>query len=163
METYPIDADPVQVVRWLKAECEATPSVFRIDARRTREVREIPVRREDHIGDEEREDLTEIASMATLEIAPANESDGWLLRIVVEDEVGPRISVGDVAAEGEQRIDLGTFYNEFIRPERGNAYVVCEIEGAAARARVAHLLNAIETNRHATSEARQDAKRRPQR
>jgi hypothetical protein len=152
METYPIDADPEQVVRWLKAECEAAPSAFRIDARRTREVRAIPVRREDHLGDEEREDLSEIASVATLEIAPVHAADGWLLRIVVEDEVGPRISDRDIAGEGEQRIDLGTFYTEFIRPSRGNAYVVVEVEGPPSRARIAHLLKAIETNRHSTAD-----------
>jgi hypothetical protein len=91
METYPIDADPAQILRWLTIECEAAPAAFKIDARRTREIRPIPVRREDHLGDEEREDLTEIASVATLEIAPPHKSDGWMLRIIVEDDVGPRI------------------------------------------------------------------------
>ena len=162
METYPINVDPAQVVRWLKVECEAAPSAFKIDARRTKEMRQIPVRREDHLGDEEREDLTEIASVATLEIAPVHASDGWTLRIVVEDEVGPRISDRGIAAEGEQRIDLATFYNEFIGPGRGNAFVVSEVEGPAARARVSYLLNAIETNRHAGGAVRQHAKRMPQ-
>jgi hypothetical protein len=148
MESYPIDVDPAQVVRWLKVEFEAAPSAFRIDARRSREVREIPVRREDHLGDQEREDLSEVASVATLEIAPARASEGWLLRIIVEDEIGPRLSDRAVVAEGEQRIDLGTFYNEFIRPRRGNAYAVSEVEGPDARVRVARLLDAIETNRH---------------
>ncbi len=152
MEIYPIDADPEQVVRWLKAECQATPSAFRIVARRAREAREIPVRRENHLGDQEREDLSEIATIATLEIAPVHASDGWLLRIVVEDEVGPRISDSGAAEGLEQQIDVGTFYNEFIRPGRGSAYVVSEAESPAARARLTHLLNAIETNRHSTGD-----------
>jgi len=163
MEIYPIDVDPEQVVRWLKAEYEATPSAFRIVARRNREVREIPVRRENHLGDQEREDLSEIATVATLEVAPVHAGDGWLLRIVVEDELGPRMSDRDAVGEGERQIDLGTFYREFIRAGRGSAYVVSEVEGPAARARVTHLLNAIETNRHGTGEARQDAKRMPPR
>jgi hypothetical protein len=58
MQTYPVDIDPAQVVRWIKAECEASPSAFRIAARRTREVRELPVGRTTHLGDEEREDLS---------------------------------------------------------------------------------------------------------
>ncbi len=114
METYPVDIDPAQVVRWVKAEHERSPSTFKISARRSREVREIPVRREFHLGDEEREDLSEIAIVATLEIAPAHAAEGWLLRIVVEDEIGPRISDREMRNEGEQPIDLGTFYQEFI-------------------------------------------------
>jgi len=121
MEAYPVDIDPGQVVRWLKAENAAAPGTFRITATRRREIREIPIRRETHLGDEEREDLREIATIATLEIAPIHASDGWLLSVVVEDEVGPGISDG--AGEGEQRIDLGTFDREFIRPGRGSANV----------------------------------------
>ena len=147
METYPVDIDPGQVVRWIKAECEAAPATFRIDARRSREVRDIPVRRESHLGDEEREDLSEIATIAALEIAPAHASDGWLLRVVIEDEVGPRVPDGNTGAGGEHRIDLGTLYHEFIRPGRGSANVVAEVEGPAAKRRLTRLLNAIETNR----------------
>jgi len=107
MQTYPVDIDPGQVARWLKAECEVAPSTFKISARRRQEAREIPVRAETHLGDEEREDLTEIATIATLEIAPVHAGDGWLLSIVVEDEVGPRISNGSAGGEAEQQIDLG--------------------------------------------------------
>src|SRR5215467_2509204 len=121
MESYPIDIDPSQVVRWVKSEQERSPSTFRISARCRREMREIPVRSELHLGDEEREDLTEIATIGILEIAPAHTAGGWLLRIVVEDEIGPRISEGKMASGAEQQIDLGAFYHQFIRPGRGNA------------------------------------------
>ncbi len=30
METYPVDIDPGQVVRWIKAECEVAPSRWRV-------------------------------------------------------------------------------------------------------------------------------------
>ena len=148
METYPVDIDPEQVAHWVKAECEAAPSTFRISARRRREVREIPVRAETHLGDEEREDLTEIATIATLEIAPVHASEGWLLSVVLEDELGPRVSNGGTAEEAEQQIDFGTFYKEFIRPGRGNATVVAEAEDPAAKAHLTRLISAIETNRH---------------
>jgi len=150
MQSYPVEIDPEQIVRWVKAENEATPSSFRIAARRTQEVREIPVRKENHLGDEEREDLTEIATIATLEIAPAHASDGWVLTVVVEDEVGPRTPNEGGVIGGEQRIDLGTFYNEFIRPGRGSANVTAEVEGPAAQGRLTRLLNTIESNRHAS-------------
>lgn len=42
METHPVDIDPGQIVRWIKAECEAAPATFKIDARRNTEVREGP-------------------------------------------------------------------------------------------------------------------------
>jgi hypothetical protein len=150
METYPIDIDAGQIVRWFKAEHEAVPSSFRITARRNREVEEIPVQRELHLGDVEREDLSEVATIATLEIAPFHASEGWVLRVVVEDEVGPRISDLAVREQEEQQIDLGAFYKEFIRPERGSANVTAEVENSAARDHLTNLLNAIEQNRHAT-------------
>lgn len=150
MEIYPVDIDPVQVARWVKSECEATPSAFKISARRKREAREIPLRAEIHLDDQEREDLTEVATIATLEIAPVHASDGWLLSVVVEDEVGPRISNGSTGGETEQPIDLGTFYKEFMRPGRGNATVTAEVADPAAKQHLARLIQAIETNRHGT-------------
>ena len=148
METYPVDIDPGQVARWVKAECEITPSAFRVSPRRSREVREIAVRAETHLGDTEREDLTEIATIATLDIAPLHPSDGWLLSIVVEDELGPRVSNGGTGDEAEEQIDLGTFYKEFIRPGRGNANVIAEVENPVAKEHLTRLIETIETNRH---------------
>src|SRR5208337_1590364 len=141
-----VDIEPSQVVRWIKAEHDRSPSTFRITARCSRQVREIPARQELHLGDEEREDLNEIATIATLEVAPAHPADGWLLRIVVEDEAGPRISTGETASAPEQQIDLGAFYHEFIRSGRGNADITAEIEGPEAKARLAYLLRTIEKN-----------------
>jgi hypothetical protein len=154
MESYPLDIDPEQVVRWVKAECEAAPSSLRVTARRSREVREIPLRQEAHLGDQEREELSEIDTVATLEIAPMHAGEGWRLSVVVEDEAGPRLSGGGDAVETEQQIDLGTFYKEFIRPGRGIANVIAEVEDEAAREHVTRLISAIETNRHAAGSYR---------
>ena len=146
METYPVDIDPAQLLRWLKSESEAAPATFRVTGTRSQERRALPVGSEAHLGDEEREDLSEIATVATLEIGPAHVHEGWLLKVVVEDELGPQIADG--GAGGEQGIDLGTFYGEFIRQGRGIANVVAEVEGPAARQHVTRLLAAIEKNRH---------------
>jgi hypothetical protein len=153
METYPVDIDPGQVTRWVKVECEVTPPTFKISARRRQEAREIPLRAETHLGDVEREDLTEIATIATLEITPVHAGDGWLLSVVVEDEVGPRLSNGGAGGEAEQQIDLGTFYKEFIRPGRGNATVTAEVADPTAKEHLARIIQAIETNRHGTNRA----------
>jgi hypothetical protein len=146
MESFPVDIEPAQVVRWIKAEHERAPSTFRIAARRRREIRRIPDRRDLHLGDEEREDLNEVATIATLEVGPAHAADGWLLRIVVEDEIGPRISEDGTASAAEQGIDIDAFYHEFILPGRGNANITGKVEGLQARDRLARLLQTIETD-----------------
>jgi len=148
METYPVDVDPEQVVRWLRAERQAATAALRVTARRATEVREIPVQRETHLGDEEREDLSEVATVATLEIAPAHAAEGWLLTVVVEDEAGPRLPDRGAAEEGEQAIDLDTFDKEFIRPGRGTASVIAQVESPAAETHLARLIDMIEANRH---------------
>jgi len=149
MESFPVDIDAEQVVRWVIAEQVAAPSTFKTTARRATEVREIPTRREYHLGDEEREDLSEVATVATLEIAPAHAGEGWLLTVTIEDEIGPRVAGEGAATETEQQIDIGTFYSTFIRPGRGTASVIAEVDGPAARANVTGLLADIERNRHA--------------
>lgn len=148
MQSYPVEIDPDQVVRWILAEHEAAPATFRITGRRKSEAREIPVRKEDHLGDEEREDIREIATIATLEIAPAHANDGWLLTVVVEDELGPRMPEKALTEGDEQGIDMSTFYREFIRSGRGTASIIAEVEDSAAEARMADLLDAIGRNVH---------------
>jgi hypothetical protein len=147
MDSYPVDLDPDQVVRWLLAEQATGLLRLRLNARRSIEIREIPSQRELHLGDEEREDLSEVATIGTLEIAPQQASDGWRLTVVVEDESGPRLI--DLGSAGEQSIDLNTFYQEFLRPGRGTASLAAEVEGSDGEAHLTHLLSAIETNAHA--------------
>lgn len=149
MESYPVDLDAGQILRWVMAEQRTAPSAFRLTARRATEVQEIPLRKELRLGDEEREDLREIATIATLEIAPFHTHDGWRLTIVVEDEAGPQLSERTAAvAGGDEEIDPGVFYEEFIHPGRGTANVTAEVDDSAAKARLTSLLARIETNRH---------------
>jgi hypothetical protein len=154
MESYPVDIDPAQVVRWVKAEHETSPSTFRLSATRSRDVRDVSAQPDLHLDDEEREDLTEITTVGTLEIAPAHAADGWLLRIVVEDEVGPRTSQGGMAGAAEQPIDFGTFYHHFIRSGRGSASIIGEVSGSGGRAHLAYLLQTIERNRDVSERMR---------
>ena len=149
MESIPVDVDAGQIVRWIIAEQAATPATFKTTARRMVEVREIPERTEFHLGDEEREELSEVATIATLEVAPAHASDGWHLTVTVEDEIGPRVSGEEAATETEQQLDLGTFYNTFLRPGRGTANVVAEVDSPSAKRSLSRLLRTIERNQHA--------------
>lgn len=148
MESYPVDLDAGQILRWVMAEQRMAPLAFRLTARRATEVQEIPLRKELRLGDEEREDLREIATIATLEIAPFHAHDGWRLTIVVEDEAGPQLSERTAATGGDEEIDPGAFYEEFIHPGRGTANVTAEVDDSAAKARLTRLLASIETNRH---------------
>jgi len=148
METYPVDIDAGQVVRWLRKELKADPSRFRVTGWLSRETEKIPRRRELRLGDEEREDLSEVATVATLDIAPVDGSEGWRLSVVVEDEAGPHISDRGPRERAERPIDLETFYREFIRPDRGTANVTAEARDSAARDLLTALIDAIEENRH---------------
>jgi hypothetical protein len=148
MEPFPVDIDPKQIVHWVIAEHRLSPSSLKALARRTTEVHQIPARADLHLGDEEREDLCEVATVATLEITPAHPSDGWRMTITAEDEIGPRGPGRGTMVEDDQEIDLETFNSLFIRPERGTATVVAQADDAAAEARLSSLLASIETNRH---------------
>ncbi|MBR1277093.1 hypothetical protein [Bradyrhizobium sp. AUGA SZCCT0283] len=156
MEPFSVHIDPKQIVRWVIAEHRIAPSSLKTVARRTTEERQIPARPELHLGDEEREDLREIATVATLEIAPAHPSDGWLMTIVVEDEIGPRGPGRGTMVENDQPIDLETFNSQFIRPERGMATVVAKTDDAAATARLSALLASIESDRHGPGVVKQE-------
>jgi hypothetical protein len=149
METFPVDIDAEQVVRWIMTEQSATPSMFKTTATSATEVQPIPERKEYRLGDEEREDLREVETLATLEIAPAHADEGWLLTVSVEDEIGPSLPGNETAKETEQRIDISTFYNTFIRPGRGTANVTAQVDSPSARTTVTRLLHTIERNHHA--------------
>lgn len=149
MYSYPVDLEPEQIVKWIMVEQEAAPGAFRISVRQTAEAREIPQRREFRLGEDDREDLNEVAVDATLEIEPAHANDGWLLRIVVEDEAGPRLGYRQTALPFDQEIDIAAFYRQFIKCGRGIAAVAAEVDSAAAELRVRRLLNDITVDRHA--------------
>ncbi len=154
MTAYPIDIEPEQIVRWLVAEQQAAPSLFRFDARRRVEVRNIAERAEYHLGDEDREDLSEVTTMATLEVTPAHRGDGWTLTIATEDDTGPRSSGAEAT---DQQIDLGTFYQQFIRQGRGITTVTADIDGAPAERHLNELLDAILVDRHPATAGRHHA------
>jgi hypothetical protein len=58
----------------------------------------------------------------------------------------PRVVGNGVDVGTGQQIDIGTFYNEFVRPGRG---IANGADGPSALAKVTHLLSMIERNQHA--------------
>ena len=146
VQTIPIEIDPGQLVHWLEVECAIAPSSFKITGSRLTSTADIPIRRELHLGDSEREDLSEVDTIGTLEITPAYDSGGRKMTVIVEDEVGPRLLDGSAGDWPEQAIDLGTF-----RSGRGTANVFAEVQDAAAVDRVQQLISTIEADRHPSS------------
>jgi hypothetical protein len=59
-----------------------------------------------------------------------------------------------VLVEGDAQIDLHTFYDEFIRPGRGIANVVAEVEDDTADVDLNKLLSSIEESRHGPGRGR---------
>ena len=148
MEPCPIDVEPEQLVRWLKAEQEKPTFGLRMRATQTTEWRPLPAREGGRLGDAERDDLSEVATVVTLELQPPPEAHQWTITVTLEDEIGPRLSEDGEATEGEEVIDLETFYQEFIRPERGTASIVAEAEGPGGKAALNRLISAVQTDRH---------------
>jgi hypothetical protein len=145
-ESFPLGIDPAQVVRCLMTERAAAALTTTVTC--STEVRRIPARSEFHLGDEERADLSELSTVASLGIAPTHKREGWLLTVTVEDELGPRMLSNGLDLATERQIDLGTFYNKFIRPGRGVASVAGRADSPSARAKLNYRLSAIERNQH---------------
>ena len=76
----------------------------------------------------------------------------------MEDEIGPRTESNRVDAGTERNIDLGTFYNDFIRPGRGIATVVAEVASPAGRRKLSRFLETIERDRRETTGKRAQSK-----
>lgn len=149
MNSYPVDTDPEQVVRWLMVEQQRGASGLEISVRRINETHPIRPRAEDRLGDQESEDLSDEATVARLEISPTHASEGWRLVVSVEDELQPFDPEEDSPEEEEEEpIDLDTFYLDFIRSGRGTTSITAETEGTEGAAHLARLLHAIETNTH---------------
>jgi hypothetical protein len=155
METNALDIDPGQLVRWLREEQHAGSSAVHVTCTRRAEAKSPPADKELHLGDEERENLSEIATIATLEVYPARPGEGWRLAITVEDEIGPR----PLSDAGEQALDLDSFYGIFIRSDRGIASVSAEVSGALGRRHLDEFLHSVESNLHPVSDVRGSPRR----
>ncbi len=150
METYPVDLDASQIVRWLIEEQRRGTLQLDVAATRSYVVEEFERADLNQIG-EDVADLNDVLAIGTLEVRPHNEKNGWLLRIRVEDRFGPRLPEDEDAPDGEEEIDLQTFEADFIAPERGEAEVLLEAENAQAKASFTRLFNHMLRNEHRSS------------
>ena len=147
METYPVDLEASQIVRWLIDEERRGTLQLRVTTTRSYAVEALEKADLDQIA-EEVEDLNDILAIGTLEVRPPVSKNGWMLRIRVEDRIGPRVPEDEDAPEEEEEIDLQTFEADFILPGRGTADISLEAEDAHAKASFTRLLNHMLRNEH---------------
>ena len=146
VETYPVDIAPEQVVRWLMVEGRLHAFDLLVSATRSFEPGELAG--DERLGDEEREEVSEISEVGLLEVMPRQKPHIWTLRVRVEDDIGPRLPEDEPVPETEEELDLPTFYEEFIKADRGIAEVSVEVDSPAAKASFNRVLEAILTDRH---------------
>lgn len=148
METYPLDIAANQVVRWLIEEQRANGRGFSLRATRIYAPSSLTRTEGAGVEDSKNDELTEITAVGLLEVSPPLGNDGWVLRVRVEDRLGPRLPDDEPAPEDEEEIGLGAFFADFIAPDRGTAFVNLEAESPIVRARFEKLLDEIRTKRH---------------
>jgi len=148
VETYPIDIAPEQVVRWLVVEGRLHAFDLLVSATRSFEPGELTGGASRRLGEEEREEVSEISEVGLLEVMPRQKPHIWTLRVRIEDDIGPRMPEDEPVPETEEELDLPTFYEEFIKAERGLAEVSVEVDSPAAKASFNRVLEAILTDRH---------------
>ena len=147
METYPVDLEASQIVRWLIDEQRRGTLQFNVTATRSYVVEAFERADLDQMG-EDAADLNDVLAIATLEVRPANGKNGWVLRIRVEDRIGPRLPEDEDAPDGEEEIDLQTFEADFIKPDPDAAEVTLEAENAHAKASFTRIFNHMLRNEH---------------
>lgn len=141
MEPYPVDVEAKQIVRWLMAG-------QRGPATRSYQRKALGAGEDSRLGEAEREDLSEMTEIGLLEVTPRQKPGDWTLRIRVEDDIGPGLPEDEPVPEGDEQIDVATYYEEFIATDRGLAEVSAEAGGGDAKTSLGRLLDAILTDRH---------------
>jgi hypothetical protein len=157
MESIAIDLAPEQIVRWLLDEDRRDVLDLLINATRSYRTGELSNEERASLDDGEEEGLSETREVGILEVRPRHDPHRWVLRIRVEDDIGPRIPEDESVSEGEEEIDLSAFYEEFIKGNRGTAEATAEVDSAADKASIDRLLGAMirDIHGHAKGEGRQ--------
>jgi hypothetical protein len=149
VEPYPVDVDAKQLVQWLLDEERLRAFDLLVSVTRSYQREELEAREQATLGEAESEDLSAISEVGLLEVTPRQQpTSRWILRVRVEDDIGPRLPDDEPVPATDEEIDLPTFYEEFIKADRGLAEVSAEVENSTAKANLTRLLNAILKDRH---------------
>jgi len=150
VETYPVDVDPKEIVRWLMDEERQGASDLLVTVTRTYWRRALGPQDDSRLGDAERDDLGESTEVGLVEVRPRHQPSLWTLRIRVPDDIGPALPEDEPVPDGEEEIDLATFDADFIKADRGLAEASAEVESAGAKGSLTRVLEAMREDRHNT-------------
>lgn len=159
-ESRAVDIAAEQVVVWLMEEGRLDRHNLVARASRSYATGPVTGGKARWLSEEDREDVSEIVEVGLLEVAPRKMPHRWRLLVRVADDIGPRLPEDEPVPEGEEEIDLQTFYDEFVRPDRGMADVWVEAEGSSAMAEFGRVFGALlrdEHSRRGTAPARKRA------
>lgn len=144
---YELDIDPRHLVEWLKADAlSAAAGRFEVSA--TRNFVEEPGVPDSGSSSAE-DEAAAMTAVGILEVRPKLDSSGrWVVRIRVEDVIGPHLpEEGSVPNEPEE-LSLEGFETDFLLPDRGAAFATLEVETEADRERFVSFANELRTDRH---------------
>jgi hypothetical protein len=147
MTEFALDLDPVQVLRWLRADLAAGRH-RKLDVRATRAYRAEPVERGAEAGLDDDTEAAVLTTIGRLEVRPANVRHVWVLVLRVADAVGPHLPEDESVPEDAEEIDLDAFAEAFVLPDRGAAEVWASADTPEARRAFDRVLAEILTDRH---------------
>ncbi len=142
MSEHEIDVAPGQIVHWLKDDMAAGRR-RKLELRATREYLAEPGAPAD-----EDSEVSALSTVGLLEVRPVGVAHPWVLRVRVEDVVGPHLPEDASAPDEPEEIDLDTFFTDFVAPDRGTVFVTLEADDAQAKRGFDRLFAEIVADRH---------------
>jgi len=147
MPEYGIDVDAGQIVHWLMDDLAAGKQ-SRLDIRATREYAAEPVADPEQAGLGEDEEAAVLTTVGRLEVRPAGGEPAWVMRLRVDDVLGPHLPDDESVPEDPEEIDIEAFFENFVVPDRGTFYASVEVETPEAKQALDRLLAEMITDRH---------------
>lgn len=146
METE-LDIAADHLVEWLRDDLKsAARPRFEISASRSF-VSEPVVDMAAALSDEE--EVAAMAAIGVLEVTPAPATGGrWMLRLRVEDVVGPHLPDDGSVPDEPEELTLDAFEADFVLPDRGTAFVTLETASNQDRRRFDAIFAELLTDRH---------------
>lgn len=147
MTEYELDVTADQIVQWLKDEL-AAGRMRTLETRATREYVSEAVANLEETGLSKDAEVASLTTVGILEVKPAGVENNWLLRVRVEDVVGPHVPEDESAPDLPEEIDIDTFDAEFISPDRGTAYIALYAETPKAKMNFDRVFSELISDRH---------------
>ncbi|GAB4349432.1 MAG: hypothetical protein Kow0026_04840 [Oricola sp.] len=145
---YELDMDPRHLVEWLKADMRSG-GAGRFEISATRTFVEEPGLAGD--GASAEDESATMTAVGELEVRPKLDSSGkWVVRIRVEDVVGPHLPEEGSVPDEPEELSLEGFETDFILPDRGTVFATLETATDEDRDLFARFAEDLGTDRHAT-------------